>query len=310
MALFSKKQTVQPRRRRQSGVQPAPRVESPFRRGKTLTGSTSVHVKQMTAVEGSTQFKSPRAKVHELAAKRRRIGGLLLLVLAASAALYGLVSQFTASSAVRATEGISLASSEPYEQAIQEYFAQHPAERLRFLLNEATLTEFLQTKTPEVAEVVLQGSAGFGASTFQLTMRQPIVGWNIGSEKLFVDAAGVAFKKNYFENPKVQVIDQSGIPLESGRAVTSDRFLGFVGLAVGLTETNGYKVKEVILPRDTTREIELRLDNVAYPINLSVDRPAGEQVEDMARAVKWLHASGKNPKYVDVRVSGKAFYRE
>lgn len=310
MALFSKKQTVQPRRRRQSGVQPAPRVESPFRRGKTLTGSTSAHVKQMTAVEASAQFKSPRAKVHELAAKRRRIGGLLLLVLAASAALYGLVSQFTATSLVRATEGISLASSEPYEQAIQEYFAQHPAERLRFLLNEATLTEFLQTKTPEVAEVALQGSAGFGASAFQLTMRQPIVGWNIGSEKLFVDAAGVAFKKNYFENPKVQVIDQSGIPLESGRAVTSDRFLGFVGLAVGLTETNGYEVKEVILPRDTTREIELRLDGVAYLINLSVDRPAGEQVEDMARAVKWLHASGKNPKYVDVRVSGKAFYRE
>jgi len=310
MTLFSKKQTAQPRRRRQSAGQPAPRVESPFRRGKTLTGSTSAHVNQMVAVEASAQFKSPRAKVHELAAKRRRIGGLLLLVLAASAALYGLVSQFTATPLVRATEGISLASSESYEQAIQEYFAQHPAERLRFLLNEATLTKFLQTKTPEVAEVALQGSAGFGTSAFQLTMRQPIVGWNIGSEKLFVDAAGVAFKKNYFENPKVQVIDQSGIPLESGRAVTSDRFLGFVGLAVGLTETNGYKVKEVILPRDTTREIELRLDGVSYPINLSVDRSAGEQVEDMARAVKWLHTSGKNPQYVDVRVSGKAFYRE
>lgn len=310
MALFSKKQTAQPRRRRQSGVQPTPRTESPFRRGKTLTGSTSGHINQMTTAEASAQFKSPRAKVHELAAKRRRIAGLLLLVLAASAVLYGLVSQFTATAVVRATDGISLADSEPYEQAIQEYFAQHPAERLRFLLNEATLTEFLQSKTPEVAEVALQGAAGFGASAFQLTMRQPIVGWNIGSEKLFVDAGGVAFKKNYFENPKVQVVDQSGIPLESGRAVTSDRFLGFVGLAVGLTETNGYKVNEVTLPRDTTREIELRLDGVAYPINLSVDRPAGEQVEDMARAVKWLHDRGKNPKYVDVRVSGKAFYRE
>jgi hypothetical protein len=275
-----------------------------------LTGSTSSRVGQTTTTETNAQFKSPRAKVHELTTKRRHIGGLLLLALIASAALYGLVSQFTAKVAVRATDGISLAASEPYEQAIQDYFAQHPAERLRFLLNEAALTDFLHSKTPEVAQVMLRGAAGFGMSEFQLVMRSPIVGWNIGNEKRFVDSMGVAFEKNYFEAPKVQVIDQSGIPLESGRAVTSNRFLGFVGLAVGLTETNGYRVKEVILPRDTTREIELRLDGVAYPIKLSIDRSAGEQVEDMVRAVNWLRGNGKSPQYLDVRVSGKAFYRE
>lgn len=308
MALFSKKQT--PTRRRYDSRQPAPQVPNPFRRGRTLTGSSSERITQVAAAETKAQIKSPRVKAHELTTKRRHIGGLLVLTVLACAVLYSLISEFTASVAVRASDGISLADSASYEQAIQDYFAEHPAERLRFLLNEAALTEFMHTKTPEVSTAKLDGGAGFATSQFQLKMREPIVGWNIGGSNQFVDASGTAFEKNYFQTPTVQVIDESGIPIETGRAVTSDRFLGFVGLTVGLAETYGYAVKQVILPRDTTREIELRLDNVAYPVKFSIDRPAGEQAEDMSRAVKWLHDSGKQPKYLDVRVNGKAFYRE
>lgn len=309
MALFKKQKQVPMRRRadyREQSVSNSPSA-NPFRRGRTLTGSTSLS----SAAETKAQLKSPRAQVHELAGKRRHLGGLLLLVLLASAVLYSLISQFTASAAVRATDGISLAEPTVYEKAIQQYLVEHPAERLRFLLNIPALQNFLQTQTPEVAKVRLEGSAGFGVSAFQLTMRQPIAGWSMKADhQQFVDATGAAFEKNYFDTPQVKINDQTGIPLEAGRAVTSNRFLGFVGLAVGLADSYGYQVQEVILPRDTTREIELRLKNVSYPIKLSVDRPAGEQVEDAARAVKWLHDRGKQPKYVDVRVSGKAFYKE
>lgn len=294
------------RRRVERGGQQSRPLSNPFGRGRTLTGSTSLS----SVAEAAAQLKSPRTQVHELAAKRRHLGGLLLVVLLASALLYSLISQFTARVTVRATDGISLADGKLYEEAIQQYLAQHPAERLRFLLNNQALDEFVQSKTPEVAKVEQTGSAGFGASHFQLTMRKPISGWSIDGGRQFVDATGTAFEKNYFEAPRVKIVDQTGIPVETGRAIASNRFLGFVGLAVGFTETYGYKVNEVLLPRDTTHEVELRLEGVSYPIKLSVDRPAGEQVEDMARAVKWLHDQGKNPQYVDVRVSGKAFYKE
>lgn len=307
MAIFSKKQKQSPPRRRQVNGQPEVRPDNPFRRGRTLTGSTS---SLASAAEPAAQLKSPRARAHELATKRRRIGGLLLLAVFASALLYGVISQFTATVVVRATGNISLASQEPYQAAIQEYLAKHPAERLRFLLNTEALAEFVQVKTPEVAQVQLAGSAGFGASAFRLNMREPIVGWSIGGQQQFVDTTGTAFAKNYFNKPRVEIVDESGIPLESGQAVTSNRFLGFVGLAVGLAETHGYKVNQVVLPREKTREVELRLEGVSYPVKLSVDRPAGEQIEDMVRAMKWLSDNGKNPQYLDVRVSGRAFYRE
>jgi hypothetical protein len=303
--MFSKKQK-QPQRRRSYERTPTPAETNPFRRGRTLTGSTSLS----SAAETKAQLKSPRAQVHELAAKRRHISGLLVLALLISAGLYGLVSQFTATVTIRATDGVSLASSDVYEVAIQEYLMQNPAQRLRFLLDTKALDKFVQSKTSEVGEVQLNGSDGFGVSAFQMTMREPIVAWKIDGREQFVDDMGAAFEKNYFKTPNVKVVDQSGVPIETGRAVASNRFLGFLGLTVGLVKTYGYNVHEITLPRDTTHQVEMKLKDVAYPIKLSIDRPAGEQIEDMARAVKWLHDAGKAPKYVDVRVSGKAFYKE
>ena len=82
-----------------------------------------------------------------------------------------------------------------------------------------------------------------------------------------------------------------------------------MGRAVGLSKTEGYNVQQVIIPSGTTREVELRVEGVDYPIKLSVDRSAGEQAEDMARVIKYLKDKNIKPEYIDVRVSGKAFYR-
>ena len=68
-------------------------------------------------------------------------------------------------------------------------------------------------------------------------------------------------------------------------------------------------MQQVIIPASTTRQVELRIKKVSYPVKFSVDRPAGEQTEDMARVIKYLKSKGVNPDYVDVRVSGKAFYK-
>jgi hypothetical protein len=58
-----------------------------------------------------------------------------------------------------------------------------------------------------------------------------------------------------------------------------------------------------------TREVDIRLDGVGYPVRFSVDRPAGEQVEDMDRAMTWLNVQDKKPEYLDIRVSRRAFYK-
>jgi cell division septal protein FtsQ len=311
MALFSKKQNDTPPRRqnattneRASESQLEQRYA--FKRNRTLTGSASSRV--VSTSESKAQLKSPRVEAHHLARQRRHIGGLLLLVILGGLFLYGLISQFTAQVEVTTTDDtIQLDGS--YQKAIQSYFAQQPAERLRFLTNTAHLNEYLQTKTPEVKAVKVMGSAGIGVSAFQLTMRTPIAGWSIHGKQQYVDVTGTSFGRNYFAVPTVQIIDNSGIQVAAGQAVASNSFLGFVGQIVGLAQTRGYETTQVIIPAATTRQIELRLKDIPYSIKFSVDRAAGEQVEDMANGIDWMKRHSLTPQYLDVRVSGRAFYR-
>ncbi|HET8883990.1 MAG TPA: hypothetical protein VFM68_00790 [Candidatus Saccharimonadales bacterium] len=314
MALFSKKQPDTPRRRHQGDtLNSSVRANKEslgeryaFKRNRTLTGSASARV--ISTSETNAQLKSSRVHVHDLARQRRRIGGILTLVVAGALVLFGLVSQFTAQVVVRASDA-SLAIDSSYEEAIEAYLARQPIERLRFMLHTDALNEYLQTATPEVASVRIEGSAGFGKSLFVVEMRQPIAGWSIRGTQQYVDTSGTSFARNYFSTPPVKIIDNSGIQVQAGQAVASNQFLGFVGRVVGLTNAQRHTVARVVIPQGTTRQIELYVKDVSYPIKLSVDRPAGEQVEDMTRAMKWLKDNGRSPEYLDVRVSGRAFYR-
>lgn len=315
MALFSKKQQpdIAPRRRQSNATAPTERATEAdlsqryaFKRNRTLTGSASSQVVSIN--EANAQLKSSRVQAHDLARQRRRIGSVLGITLLAVGVLFGLVSQFTSQAVVR-TSDVSRSLDPKYAQVVDEYLSRHPIERLRFLLHEEGLNAYMQSITPEVGSVIVDGSAGFGKSTFVITMRQPIAGWSIRGVQQYVDASGTSFLKNHFSAPEVQIVDNSGIQVEAGQAVASNQFLGFVGRVVGLSNARGYTVTQVVIPQNTTRQIELRLKDISYPVKLVIDRPAGEQVEDMARSLGWLKSRNQTPGYLDVRVSGRAFYK-
>lgn len=313
MSFFSKKQPETPRRR-QDGVSSTHvrATESSlteryaFRRNRTITGSASSSV--MSTNESGAQLKSARVQVHDLAQQRRHIASILGLVLLGVIVLSSLVFQFTARAVVR-TSDVSRQLDGIYVKSVDEYLARQPIERLRFLLREDALNEYVQSVTPEVASIKSDGFAGFGESLFVIEMRRPIAGWSIRGTQQYVDAAGVSFTYNHYQKPQVQIVDNSGIQVESGQAVASNQFLGFVGRVVGLANAQQYSVTEVIIPRDTTRQIELKMQGIEFPVKLSVDRPAGEQVEDMTRSIAWLNQRKLTPQYLDVRVSGRAFYK-
>lgn len=277
-----------------------------FRRNRTLTGSSSSHVTSVN--EAGAQLKSPRVHAHELMKKRRRFSTLLGIILLGAAGMYVLILQFTAGVVVRA-EGVVAVLDKSYAETVQGYLNARPIERLRFLMNQSEFNEYMKTKLPEIAAVNIGGNAGFGKSDFRITMREPLVGWSIQGRQQYVDATGTAFARNYYPAPSVQIVDNSGILPESGQAIASNRFLGFVGRAVGLSKAQGYTVTQVAIPAATTRQVELRLEGIGYPIKLSIDRAVGEQVEDMARSIHWFQQRNQSPQYIDVRVEGKAFYR-
>lgn len=313
MAILRKKSSDAPRRRQSSGAPIRPSAvddqrQNLFQRNRTLTGSTS---NRMSATHHPTDLQSPRTHVHHLAQRRRKIGSVLLIVITSATILLWLLVQLTARVVVSVSDTSVSRPIETalYEKAINEYLGLNPISRLRFAMDPTSLSAYLSQVLPEVAGVTRMSLVSIGETNFTLAMRQPVAGWKIDATQYFVDARGVAFQRNYYENPTVQIIDDSGAALQQGTTVASNRFLGFVGRIVALSKERGYTVTQAILPAGTTRQLEIRIKDVAPLVRLSIDRPAGEQVEDMGRALVYFASRGQAPEYADVRVSGKAFYR-
>ena len=280
-----------------------------------------------TALEGGSQFRrnqtlsshrvrfdeetSHRHRLHHLSNRRRKIGGIFLLVIGIIVILALLVTQFTARIQLSTTnENISKAlDGEAYAARINEYYGIHPVERLRFMLNDDALTQFVADTYPEVADVRMAGSEDIVDTRFTLTFRQPIAGWQINNKQYYVDNAGVVFETNYFASPKVQIVDESGFTPEQGSAVASARLLSFVGKLVSGAGEKGLTVQSVSLPSGTTRQLEVRLAKTKPLVRVTIDRAAGEQVEDMARVIRYLNDRSIAAEYIDVRVSSRAVYR-
>lgn len=278
-----------------------------FKRNRTLTGSLSTSVSSANEMGGD--LRSPRVYAHHLMAHRRRLSTILMFVVLGIAFLTWLIYEFTASIHVSPTDSSAIVKQDRYQKVIDDYYSVHPIERLRFLTNTDELRKHMNRETPEVESVRVAGSAGFATSQFDLTLRKPIAGWLIGNTQYYVDSTGVAFQNNYFQQPAVKIIDQSGVPQTAGTTVASSRFLSFVGRAVAIAKDYGLTVEQAIIPSGTTRQVELKVAGYEYPTRLSLDRPVGEQIEDMQRALAYFDSKKLKPRYVDVRVSGKAFYQ-
>jgi hypothetical protein len=312
MGLFNKRQSNVPRRRQvDNNIEPSSSVLSDaFKRNRTISGTTS---NNLESVNSNSDPESSRLHARHLTIKRRKAFGILLLVLTASVLLWTIVSNVTATATVSV---YNAAISKPidkklYEDAIQDYLNKNPLSRLAFMMDQSNLSAYISHEMPEVSSVAQAGMAGIGKTEFKLTLREPVAGWKIGSKQYYVDSKGVSFERNYYGSPTVQIVDASGIATsaETGTVIVSNRFLSFVGRVVAISKTYGYTVTQATLPANMTRELDIRLKGSGVLVKLSIDRAVGEQIEDMSRSLKYFASHGMNPGYVDIRVSGKAFYK-
>ena len=312
-AFLKKKNTNQPARRRvasgetdRSGA--GRESQNHFKRGRTIAAGS--YARQKSTNDKIHGDLSPREKAHRLHMARKKVTTILVCLLVFSVVLAALIWSFTATVLVSFSHQAQVPYQAEYEESIQEYLSRNPTERLRFNLDESHLTEFVSQQYPEVAQVTQEGFAGFAASDFVIELRSPVVSWQVGRTQYFVDKDGVSFERTVFDSPEVRVVDNSGVEYTAGTAIASARFLSFVGRAVAIAQQRGLEVSQVAIPAGTSRQVELLLKNVSYPLIFSIDRSPGEQVEDGLRAMKHFTESGRTPAYVDVRVKGRAFFRE
>jgi hypothetical protein len=306
-----KQNTAVPRRRRiaddELGFSAKPdqpkqpeQTSGQFRRNQTLS-----------SYRHNTPEESSRQKAHALAQQRRRLGGIFAIVFTAVILLVLLLWQLIAQVTIlTSTKQLSQQfEATPYEAVIDEYLGINPAQRLRVALDEASLTRYVSSQLPEVENLELSGTPGIAKSNFAITFRTPVAGWQINGKQYYVDANGAVFEKNYYQTPSLQIVDESGITPEQGVAVAGSRLLGFLGKVVAQAGERGYVVNRAVLPANTTRELDIYIEGKGTRLKLSIDRGAGEQLEDAARTLTFLEADGKAAEYIDVRVSGRAAYR-
>jgi len=290
-----------PRRRRtDTTTVEQPRSSTQYRRNQTLSG-----------ISRTSMADTPRGQAHQLTVQRRKVGGIFAIVLVAVILLAILLSQLMAQiSVTSSTKQLTTSfTGENYEKAVNNYLGLHPAERLRFALDEDALSTFVSAALPEVQSIKVSGVKDIVDTEFTITFRQPVAGWQINGNQFYVDASGVVFETNYYDAPNVQIVDESGISPEEGTTVAGSRLLGFLGKVVAQAGERGYQVTQAILPAGMTRELDIQLKDISTRIKLSTDRGAGEQIEDMSRSIIYLKSKNLNPEYIDVRVSGRAAYK-
>lgn len=283
-----------------------------FQRNKTLVGSLSSSVVSSNEYNGN--LRSPRTHVHHLNFRRRRIIIFLVYVISSAIFTLWLLYEFTAEIEVKQYTSVAtvhkyMVNEARYKNVINDYLNAHPFERLRFMVHIDDLTNYMSANVPEVKRVEVLRSSNPASTEFSLEFRKPVASWLINGKQYYVDKDGVSFEVNYFERPLVKIEDKSGVPQTSGAAVVSGRFLRFIGRTVETARGLGMIVEKVAIPSGSTRQIEVSVAGHKYPIKLSLDRPVGEQVEDMNRSITYLDSKQIQPQYIDVRVSGKAFYK-
>jgi len=220
--------------------------------------------------------------------------------------------QFTLSVQItsNANESLSSQRRNEYTDRTEAYLSMHPIERFRLLLNNDSLTRHLQQAFPEVETAnVESGASGFVRSTVQITPRVPVAKWTIDGAPYYVDSKGVSFQQNDFNEPSVTVRDDSGLPVSADGAVTTDQFMRYIGQLVSVSDSYGLSIQEVIIPEGATRQINATLEGKSYYAKLLIDRGPAEQAEALSKAVAFIDRQGEEVQYVDVRVSGRVFYR-
>ncbi len=282
-----------------------------FRRSRTLTGSSASSVRAATEDRG--ELRSTRLQEHDLRRHRRKLSVYFVICLAVIGLVGMLLEQYSggdvsisANSAEASTRGIDTVR---YRQLAADYYAKHPMERFRFALNIDSFADALRASAPEVADVEVVRGDGVLRGEVKLTFRSPVVSWTIKGEKYYVDASGEAFQVNYFAEPAVTVVDESGIDPEAG-VIASGRFLRFMGRVITHVDKSGVTtVAGIVIPRGVTRQIDFKLAGVAYPFKTNLDRDPAGQAADLVSAYKYFTSRSITPSYVDMRVASKAFYR-
>lgn len=102
--------------------------------------------------------------------------------------------------------------------------------------------------------------------------------------------------------PTIEVID------EAGTGITS-RMRDFIAQIERDMADIGLSANRAVIPAGKMREVHMFLNGYDFYVKLNIDRGTAVSAEDAKRMANYVIEHDIHPEYIDVRVSGKGYYR-
>jgi cell division septal protein FtsQ len=140
------------------------------------------------------------------------------------------------------------------------------------------------------------------------SLKQPSMAWSTGNQGYILDRDGTVIGAVTSPGGLPLVYDGSNLPVEVGQKAASGRFVEFVSALVPALAKNGLAVTRLDI-KDTTIDLTATT-NKGYRLLFDTSRGVDEEIADLQAVQRLLVAQKKTPaEYIDLRISGKAYYK-
>ena len=202
-----------------------------------------------------------------------------------------------------------------YQQAARKLFDQSLLNKNKITVNVSGITVKLKKQFPELSNVTITLPIFSHRPLVYIIPSQPSllitssksVTYVLNDSGVAVLAASQAPHLAELKLPKVD--DHSNLSIRLGQAVLSSNDVSFISTVSEQLQAQKQSVKSLTLP-SLAEELDLQLEGQNYNVKMDMQGDAKEQVGTLLATIKHLKYTGQTPSsYIDVRVSGRAYYK-
>jgi hypothetical protein len=261
--------------------------------------------------KNQSQTTSPFKKKPVRRSGRRILFGaadIVLIVLLLSGLTYSLL--LDSRPKLRVSD-LSYHSAKAYQQGIEPLFGSFK-NRNKLSFDETGVIKQIQVRFPEVQSVRVELPFFSQKPTVWLNISKPAFNLTSGSSSFVIDSAGLAVAKTQ-DLPKLKSLvnlnDQSGFLAGLGKQVLASQAVDFINTVIAQSRRSKIPISSLSLP-PAAQELDLRTSDAPYFVKFYLGGDALSQSgQFLAARQKFAQAGPPPSQYLDVRVSGKIFYK-
>lgn len=207
-----------------------------------------------------------------------------------------------------------LRSTEEYSSKASEFLANSIINRSKLLIDSEGLSAYLKQEFPELAAVTVTIPVFGRQPIIKIQTTQPSFMLKSGGKTYLVGVNGVALIsldtiKDSSKLNLLTVNDESGVALESGKAVLPKDQAMFIAVIIEQLEKQNRAVESLTIPA-SPYDLHAKLKDSPYKIKFNIMDEPKQQVGSLITLQDRLASQGIVPsEYIDVRAGERVFYK-